>query len=154
MRRKVHRAEREGVKVVEVDGRMDETVRQRIEERCQDWAAARKGTQIHLTGVRPFDDMIHRKYFYATDKDGQVSTLQRSSYRNSTNRRRADLCPRCPCATLPEARFPNQVGSRIPRGTLGCNRIHPHFCYQEVGRCWCAKCYVRGWGYGDAAARR
>ncbi|KAJ3486884.1 hypothetical protein NLI96_g3934 [Meripilus lineatus] len=75
VRRKVHRAEREGVKVVEVDGRMDETVRQRIEERCQDWAAARKGTQIHLTGVRPFDDMIHRKYFYATDKDGQICAL-------------------------------------------------------------------------------
>ena len=73
VRREVHRAEREGVKIVEVEGKMDGDLKKRIEVRCTDWSAARKGTQVHLTGVRPFDDMIHRRYFYATDKDGQVS---------------------------------------------------------------------------------
>lgn len=74
VRRKVHRAEREGVKLHEVPGEPDAALKGQIEDRCKDWAEARKGTQIHLTGVRPFDDVQHRKYFYATDKDGKVSS--------------------------------------------------------------------------------
>ena len=72
VRRKIHRAEREGVKIVEVGPEMDQSVREQLEQRCKDWEANRKGTQIHLTGVRPFDDMQHRKYFYAVDKEGKV----------------------------------------------------------------------------------
>lgn len=72
VRRKIHRAEREGVKIVEVEGEMEQDVKRALEERCREWEANRKGTQIHLTGVRPFDDMQHRKYFYAVDKDGKV----------------------------------------------------------------------------------
>ncbi|KAI0070719.1 aspartyl-tRNA synthetase, cytoplasmic [Panus rudis PR-1116 ss-1] len=75
VRRKIHRAEREGVKVHEVDGVPDSELRERIEERCKEWSANRKGTQVHLTGVRPFDDAVHRKYFYATDKDGKICAL-------------------------------------------------------------------------------
>lgn len=74
VRRKIHRAEREGVKIVDVGPEMDPQVKKQLEQRCQEWASNRKGTQIHLTGVRPFDDMAHRKYFYATDKDGKVRT--------------------------------------------------------------------------------
>ncbi|KAH8079405.1 aspartyl-tRNA synthetase, cytoplasmic [Cristinia sonorae] len=74
VRRKIHRAEREGVKIVEVE-KLDDETKTRIEERCKEWAEKRKGTQIHLTGVRPFDDVIHRKYFYATDKDGKICAL-------------------------------------------------------------------------------
>ena len=70
--RKIHHAEREDVKTVEVDQEMDQGVREQLEQRCKDWEANRKGTQIHLTGVRPFDDMQHRKYFYAVDKEGTV----------------------------------------------------------------------------------
>lgn len=73
VRRKVHRAEREGVKIVEVGQEMDPHVREQLEQRCTEWEHNRNGTQIHLTGVRPFDDMQHRKYFYAVDKDGKVS---------------------------------------------------------------------------------
>ena len=72
VRRKIHRAEREGVKIHEVAGEPDADLRRQIEERCRDWEAHRKGTQIHLTGVRPFDDIQHRRYFYATDKEGKV----------------------------------------------------------------------------------
>ena len=72
VRRKIHRAEREGVKVVEVGPELDAATREMLERRCKDWEANRKGTQIHLTGVRPFDDIQHRRYFYATDKEGKV----------------------------------------------------------------------------------
>ena len=41
-----------------VAGEPDADLRRQIEERCRDWEAHRKGTQIHLTGVRPFDDII------------------------------------------------------------------------------------------------
>lgn len=81
VRRKIHRAERDGVKLHEVDGEPEEDVKRQIEERCREWAANRKGTQIHLTGVRPFDDMSHRKYFYATDKDGKVCSTHSSPSR-------------------------------------------------------------------------
>ncbi|GBE81627.1 aspartyl-tRNA synthetase cytoplasmic [Sparassis latifolia] len=74
-RRKIHRAEREGVKVVEVSGDMDPQVREELERRCKEWEESRKGTQIHLTGVRPFDDMVHRKYFYARDKNQEICAL-------------------------------------------------------------------------------
>jgi lysylphosphatidylglycerol synthetase-like protein (DUF2156 family) len=79
VRRKIHRAERDGVKLHEVSGEPDDDLKKQIEARCHDWAENRKGTQIHLTGVRPFDDMQHRKYFYATDKDGTVSLRLRCS---------------------------------------------------------------------------
>lgn len=79
VRRKIHRAEREGVKVVEVE-KLDEDVKKRIEARCKLWAEKRKGTQIHLTGVRPFDDVAHRKYFYATDKNGEVRSCDVFSF--------------------------------------------------------------------------
>lgn len=72
VRRKIHRAEREGVKLHEVNGEPEPELRSQIEERCREWSEARKGTQVHLTGVRPFDDMEHRKYFYATDQEGKV----------------------------------------------------------------------------------
>ena len=72
VRRKVHRAERDGVKLHEVDGCPDDVLKARIEHRCKEWSDSRRGTQVHLTGVRPFDDVQHRKYFYATDKDGKV----------------------------------------------------------------------------------
>jgi lysylphosphatidylglycerol synthetase-like protein (DUF2156 family) len=79
VRRKIHRAERDGVKVHEVeDWAGQDELKEKIEQRCKDWADHRKGTQIHLTGVRPFDDIAHRKYFYATDKDGTVSVCRRS----------------------------------------------------------------------------
>ena len=75
IRRKVHRAEREGVLLHEINGDPDETFRQNIEQRLQDWKATRRGNQIHLTGLRPFDDVPHRRYFYATDKVGKVWSL-------------------------------------------------------------------------------
>ncbi len=132
VRRKVHRAEREGVKVVEVDGMMDEEVKKKIEVRCKDWAAARKGTQIHLTGVRPFDDTIHRKYFYAMDNVGQVRfALSSTGFRILISF--SDLCVGGSRSVIVQARFPDQVGSGIPGGATGSYRVYLDVCYQEVG---------------------
>ncbi|KAI0737608.1 aspartyl-tRNA synthetase cytoplasmic [Daedaleopsis nitida] len=75
VRRKIHRAEREGVKIVEVGQEMDAQVRAQLEARCKEWEEGRKGTQIHLTGVRPFDDMQHRRYFYAVDKENKPCAM-------------------------------------------------------------------------------
>lgn len=74
MRRKINRAERDGVKVHEVEGEPDEELQVSINKRLEDWQAARKGTQVHISGLRPFDDMAHRKYFYSTEKNGEVSS--------------------------------------------------------------------------------
>lgn len=82
VRRKIHRAEREGVKIVDVAGAPDERVQEMLDSKCKEWEASRKGTQIHLTGLRPWDDMKHRKYYYALDKDGNVSCLDISYPRN------------------------------------------------------------------------
>lgn len=72
VRRKIHRAEREGVKITEID-EFDDKLKAELEQRCKDWSAGRKGTQVHLTGVRPFDDMAHRRYFITREKSGRVS---------------------------------------------------------------------------------
>jgi len=72
VRRKVHRAEREKVKIIEVDGEVDERTQELINKRLAEWESRRKGTQVHLTGLRPFDDAKHRRYFYAKDSDGTI----------------------------------------------------------------------------------
>ncbi|KAH9830768.1 aspartyl-tRNA synthetase, cytoplasmic [Rhodofomes roseus] len=75
VRRKIRRAEREGVKIVEVDGEPEGKAREMLEKRCKEWEESRKGTQIHLTGVRPWDDVKHRKYFYALDAEGNPCAM-------------------------------------------------------------------------------
>ncbi|KIJ51289.1 hypothetical protein M422DRAFT_158559 [Sphaerobolus stellatus SS14] len=74
-RRKIHRAEKEGVKVHEVDGEPDQELQEKVNKRLVDWQEARKGKQVHISGLRPFDDMAHRRYFYTTDKNGEVCCL-------------------------------------------------------------------------------
>ena len=127
MRRKIHRAEREGVKVHEVDGVLPAELQKRIEQRCQEWSVNRKGTQIHLTSVRPFDDVEHRKYFYATDNNGEVRTPRPShNYERarSDNERSSfciDLRAGRPCSACLCPRVPNQVGTRVPWCTSRSN---------------------------------
>jgi len=45
------------------------------DERIKEWLANRKGKQAHLTQIRPWADMEHRRYFYAKDKDGKIVAL-------------------------------------------------------------------------------
>ncbi|GIK02140.1 hypothetical protein Aspvir_006183 [Aspergillus viridinutans] len=72
--RKIRRAESEGIKVVEMKyGEMvPDDAREKIDARIQDWLANRKGTQVHLSEIRPWRDSEHRWYFYAVDKSGTI----------------------------------------------------------------------------------
>lgn len=112
VRRKVHRAERDGVKLIDVNGEPDEALKQEIDVRLEDWKQGRKGTQVHLTGLRPWDDPIHRKYFYARDPQGKVRTFYCvDSQRVPDLTFCTDLCLACIGTVGSYAWFPNQMGS-------------------------------------------
>jgi aspartyl-tRNA synthetase len=72
--RKIRHAESEGVKIVTVpQGKMvADEIREKIDQRIQDWLANRKGTQVHLSQITPWRDDRHRWYFYSTDKSGTI----------------------------------------------------------------------------------
>ncbi|EPQ54212.1 aspartyl-tRNA synthetase [Gloeophyllum trabeum ATCC 11539] len=75
VRRKMHRMEREGLQVAEIQGEVDKETRDELEKKLEEWRASRSGRQFHLTGVRPFDDMNHRLYYIARDKEGRICAL-------------------------------------------------------------------------------
>ena len=75
LRKKLHRAEKSGIKLTDVEGLVDPEVKKEIDERVEDWRRGRKGTQVHLTSVRPWDDEVHRKYFYARDAAGKICAM-------------------------------------------------------------------------------
>lgn len=72
--RKLRRAESEGIKVVSLNqGELpSEDIRKKIDERITEWLSNRKGTQVHLSEIRPWIDSEHRWYFYALDKEGVI----------------------------------------------------------------------------------
>ncbi|KAI9931512.1 hypothetical protein ASPWEDRAFT_49696 [Aspergillus wentii DTO 134E9] len=72
--RKIRHAENENVKIVTVNqGEMvSDEIREKIDKRIQDWLSNRKGTQVHLSEIRPWRDYQHRWYFYAVDKSGTI----------------------------------------------------------------------------------
>jgi len=72
--RKIRHAESEGVKIVVLPpGQpVPADVKEKIDDRIEDWIANRKGTQVHLSEITPWRDERHRRYFYATDKEGNV----------------------------------------------------------------------------------
>ncbi|KAL9607992.1 MAG: hypothetical protein Q9167_007139 [Letrouitia subvulpina] len=75
--RKVRHAEREGVKLVDLppEQPVPDSIRQQCDERIRDWHAHRQGRQVHLTDLKPWRDMEHRRYFYAHDKDKRIQAL-------------------------------------------------------------------------------
>lgn len=72
--RKIRHAENEGLKEVDLPAfqAVPEDLQQRIDERIKDWQKGRKGTQVHLTQIRPWIDHEHRRYFYSTSPDGST----------------------------------------------------------------------------------
>ncbi|KAJ5178800.1 hypothetical protein N7492_002010 [Penicillium capsulatum] len=72
--RKIRRAETEGIKVTTFNqGELPpEDVRKKIDERISEWLSNRKGTQVHLSEIRPWTDSEHKWYFYAQDKHGTI----------------------------------------------------------------------------------
>lgn len=77
VQRKIRHAEKEGVKVQDFPlGRpIPDNVREKVDARVQDWVKNRKGKQVHLTEIRPWQDMDHRQYHFAYDKDGGLCAL-------------------------------------------------------------------------------
>jgi aspartyl-tRNA synthetase len=76
IQRKIRRAEKE-VKLIDIPtGKgVQEDIRTKVEERIKDWLSHRKGKQIHLTNIRPWQDIEHRQYHYAVDKEGEIHAL-------------------------------------------------------------------------------
>ncbi|KAI5302945.1 hypothetical protein KEM56_000194 [Ascosphaera pollenicola] len=75
--KKIRHAENEGVKIHTIpnDKPIPEDIKAKIDQRCQDWLANRKGRQVHLSDIKPWRDQRHRQYFYAVDKEGTVCAL-------------------------------------------------------------------------------
>lgn len=77
IQRKIRHAEKEGVKIHDclLGEPPSEQVKAKIDQRVKDWLANRKGKQVHLTDVHPWQDMEHRQYHYSVDKDGTIAGL-------------------------------------------------------------------------------
>lgn len=75
--RKCRHAEKEGVKIhdIPLGEPIPQDVKEKVDQRVQDWLHGRKGKQVHLTDVHPWQDVAHRQYHYTTTKDGQISGL-------------------------------------------------------------------------------
>jgi len=77
IQRKVRHAEKEGIKIhdIPLGSPVDKDVREKIDKRVEDWLKGRKGKQVHLTDVHPWQDVAHRAYHYSTTPDGQIHGL-------------------------------------------------------------------------------
>jgi len=77
IQRKIRHAEKEGVKITDylIGTPVPEETKQKVDQRVQDWLQNRKGKQVHLTNIRPWQDMEHRQYHVATTPDGTIAAL-------------------------------------------------------------------------------
>lgn len=76
--RKVRHAEKEGVKNSEMstkDAPLPDEFKQKVDACIADWHKNRKGTQVHLTQIRPWVDEEHRRYYYAQGQDGTIHAI-------------------------------------------------------------------------------
>ncbi|PSN62947.1 aspartyl-tRNA synthetase [Corynespora cassiicola Philippines] len=77
IQRKIRHAEKEGVKIADylIGSPPGEEMKKKVDARVQDWLANRKGRQVHLTNIRPWQDQEHRQYHIATTPDGQIAAF-------------------------------------------------------------------------------
>lgn len=77
IQKKIRHAEKEGVKIIDIPNgkEVPQETREKIEARIQDWLANRKGKQVHLTNIHPWQDIEHRQYHYAVDAEGKIAAL-------------------------------------------------------------------------------
>ncbi|CAD6443856.1 7d43471b-ce89-4cec-b37f-2df0f61815f4 [Sclerotinia trifoliorum] len=75
--RKVRHAEKEGIKLqtLPFNEPVPDDFKEKVNARVVDWQKNRKGTQVHLTEIRPWVDEAHRKYFYAQGSDGTIHAI-------------------------------------------------------------------------------
>lgn len=80
VKRKVNKLERDGVKAVWLEDRMDEALRKEIDAGIDEWRKGRKGAQVHTTEIRPWADAKYRTYLVAKDKSDKVSVPLRPGF--------------------------------------------------------------------------
>lgn len=75
--RKIRHVEKEGIKMVDLPFAepVPDDVKSKINSGIEAWQNNRKGTQVHLTEIRPWIDEAHRRYFYAKDKNDNIHGL-------------------------------------------------------------------------------
>ncbi|RYP46661.1 hypothetical protein DL768_007174 [Monosporascus sp. mg162] len=76
--RKERKAKNADVKIHEtaLGEPVPQDVRERCDKRIADWKEGRKGKkQVHITEVRPWISMEHRRYLWAEDKNGEIVGL-------------------------------------------------------------------------------
>ncbi|CAK7243562.1 MAG: aspartate--tRNA ligase dps1 [Sporothrix thermara] len=49
--------------------------RERCDKRIEEWKAKRTGKQVHITEVRPWVDLRHRRFVWAEDRNGNIAAL-------------------------------------------------------------------------------
>lgn len=77
IQRKIRHAEKEGVKIhdIPIGTPVPDAIREKIDQRVEDWLKGRKGKQVHLTDVHPWQDVAHRQYHYGVTPDGLITGL-------------------------------------------------------------------------------
>jgi lysylphosphatidylglycerol synthetase-like protein (DUF2156 family) len=77
IQKKIRHAEKEGIKIhdIPIGTPPSQEIRAKIDQRVQDWLAGRKGKQVHLTDVHPWQDVEHRQYHYAVTPDGTIAGM-------------------------------------------------------------------------------
>ncbi|KAF2152972.1 aspartyl-tRNA synthetase [Myriangium duriaei CBS 260.36] len=77
VQKKIRHAQKEGVKIHDypIGKEIPDDVKQKVDARVEDWIKGRKGKQVHLTEIRPWQDMEHRQYHFAYDKEGVLCAL-------------------------------------------------------------------------------
>ncbi|KAL2256112.1 hypothetical protein VTK26DRAFT_2170 [Humicola hyalothermophila] len=76
--KKERQAEDAGVTIHEhpVDRPVPQELRDRCDRRIEEWKANRRGSkQVHITEVRPWIDMEHRRYLWAEAREGEIAAL-------------------------------------------------------------------------------
>lgn len=74
VQRKIRHAEKEGVKITDyaIGSPPPADVKAKVDARVEDWLKNRKGKQVHLTNIHPWQDEEHRQYHIAYAKDGTI----------------------------------------------------------------------------------
>ncbi|KAF1951859.1 aspartyl-tRNA synthetase-like protein [Byssothecium circinans] len=74
VQRKIRHAEKEGVKITDyaLGSPPPDEMKQKVDARIEDWLKNRKGRQVHLTNIHPWQDEEHRQYHVAQILDGTV----------------------------------------------------------------------------------
>ncbi|KAG8626823.1 hypothetical protein KVT40_005768 [Elsinoe batatas] len=77
IQRKIRHASKQGIHIIDypLGKAPPPEIRAKVDARVQDWIKNRKGKQVHLTEIRPWQDIAHRSYHLAFGPDGTLHAL-------------------------------------------------------------------------------